>query len=508
MQSVKRIFFTTVALTLTSFLMRSIGVWFNVYLTRLVGTAGMGIFQLVMTVYAMSKTLSYGGMNLAATRLCIDDFDHARHSMRRVLLCAGVLGFFALFLLFSLSSFISRVWIMTEKASLSLKILSLSLPFVSLSAALNGYMTAARKMGRYSLIQLAEQIVKIAGTVFLMGKAGKVGTEVAIALVCTAITISEIASFSFALASFLHDVWKYRMKKDGKPGFLRRMSRLAIPDALGAYIRSALNTVEHLLIPRGIRSSGASTQRAFSDYGIVQGMALPVVLYPSSILGVISGLLVPEIAECKLKNNKIQQNYIINRVLHVSMIFSMITTAVMLLFAKELSLAVFKTEEAAHFIRLLSPLIPVMYLDMTTDGMLKGLDKQLDIMKINVIDSVLCVILVALLVPKIAVDGYIITIYVAEIINFLLSFYKLATSSGLRFGLIKNFVKPLVCSVGACYLIKTAGVLFPVASFGVALSITAGFFLYLVLLRLCRGITGDDVDWFRNIILPKKRVRR
>ena len=508
MQSVKRIFFTTVALTLTSFLMRSIGVWFNVYLTRLVGTVGMGIFQLVMTVYAMSKTLSYGGMNLAATRLCIDDFDHTRHSMRRVLICAGALGFFALFLLFALSSFISRGWIMTEKASLSLKILSLSLPFVSLSAALNGYMTAARKMGRYSLIQLAEQIVKIAVTILLIGKAGKIGMQIAIALVCSAITISEVASFSLALFCYLHDVWKNKMGKEGKRGFLRRMSRLAVPDALGAYIRSALNTVEHLLIPRGIRSSGASAQKAFSDYGIVQGMALPVVLYPSSILGVISGLLVPEIAECKLKNNKIQQNYIINRVLHVSMIFSMITTAVMLIFAKDLSFAIFKSGEAAHFIRLLSPLIPVMYLDMTTDGMLKGLDMQLDIMKINVIDSVLCVVLVALLVPKIAVDGYIITIYVAEIINFLLSFYKLATSSGLRFGLIKNFVKPLVCSVTACYLIKIAPVLFPLPSLGAVFSITGTLFLYLVLLRLCRGITGEDVTWFRNIILPKKRERR
>ena len=54
-------------------------------------------------------------------------------------------------------------------------------------------------------------------------------------------------------------------------------------------------------------------------------------------------------------------------------------------------------------------------------SLLKGLDLQLSIMKINVIDSVLCVILVWFLVPKVALDGYIITIYVAEIINFILS---------------------------------------------------------------------------------------
>ena len=137
MRNVRKLFFTTIALTVTSFLMKTVAVWFNVYLTGIVGSVGIGIFQLILTVYAMSKTLAYGGMNLAATRLCIDDFDHFRHSMKRLLLCAGLLGTAAMLLLFTLSDMISNHWIMTEKASLSLRVLSLSLPFVSLSAALN-----------------------------------------------------------------------------------------------------------------------------------------------------------------------------------------------------------------------------------------------------------------------------------------------------------------------------------------------------------------------------------
>ena len=56
MRSVKKLFLTTLALTLTSFLMRPIGVWFNVYLAGTVGSVGIGIFQLILSVYAMSKT--------------------------------------------------------------------------------------------------------------------------------------------------------------------------------------------------------------------------------------------------------------------------------------------------------------------------------------------------------------------------------------------------------------------------------------------------------------------
>ena len=505
MQSIKKLFFTTIALTLTSFLMKTVAVWFNVYLTGLVGTVGMGIFQLIMTVYAMSKTLAYGGMNLAATRLCIDDFEHTRHSMRRLLVCAGLLGLFALSLLFSLSDFLSVFWIQTKHAAVPLRILAFSLPFVSLSAAFNGYMTAARKMSRYSLIQLAEQLVKIGMTVFLIEKIRDPSIESAIARVCEAITVSEIASFSLALWCYLSDVHQEKMKKEGKRGFLKRMARLAVPDALGAYIRSGLNTLEHLLIPIGIRKSGASADKAFSDYGIVQGMALPVILYPSSILGVLSGLLVPEIAECKVKNNKLQQNYIINRVLNAAIVFSMITTAIMLVFSKELSLVVYKSEEAAYFIALIAPLIPIMYLDMTTDGMLKGLDKQLDIMKINILDSVLCVVLVFLLVPKIAVDGYIITIYVAEIINFLCSFYKLGKASRLRLGWMKNFIKPLTCSFLACLLARNVFARLSVSPLVLTLGILLSVLIYLLLLRLCDGINREEVQWFIRIVKRKRK---
>ena len=505
MQRIKKLFFTTIALTLTSFMMKTVAVWFNVYLTGLVGTVGMGIFQLVMTVYAMSKTLAYGGMNLAATRLCIDDFDHARHSMRRMFVCAGILGLSASALLCSLAGILSTVWIGSEFADVPLRILALSLPFVSLSAALNGYMTAARKMSRYSLIQLAEQLVKIGMTVFLIGKRLAPSTETAMAKVCEAITVSEICSFFLALFCYISDIYREKMKKTGKKGFIKRMARLAVPDAFGAYIRSALNTVEHLLIPIGIRKSGASTDRAFSDYGIVQGMALPVVLYPSSILGVLSGLLVPEIAECKVKNNLVQQNYIINRVLNAAIVFSMITATVMIVFPEELSLAIYKSTDAAYFIALIAPLIPIMYLDMTTDGMLKGLDKQLDIMKINVLDSVLCVVLVFLLVPKIAVDGYIVTIYAAEIINFLFSFYKLGKSAKLRLGWMKNFVKPLVCSFLACILAKNVLKYALNTSLGLVLGITLSVIVYLLLLRLCQGISSEETRWFFKILKGKPK---
>ncbi len=499
MKNVKKIFYTSIALTLTSFLMKTVAVWFNVYLTGLIGTAGMGLFQIILSLYALSKTLAYGGMNLAGTRLCIDDFEHRRFFMNRLLIIAGIIGTVACTLLISLADPISEYWVAESKSSSSLRILAFSLPFVSLSAALNGYMTASRRMSRYSVIQLIEQITKIALTVFFVGKSDLLSHRTAIDLICLAITVSEVVSFSIALLLYLFDMAKERASAKKATSFMRKFTRLALPDAFGAYIRSGLNTLEHLLIPKGIKQYGASQNKAFSDYGIVQGMALPVVLYPSSILGVVSGLLVPEIAECKQKNNKIQVDYIINRVLQIAMIFSLLIMAFMLTFSKELSLSVYKSTNAEEFIRLLAPLIPIMYLDMTTDGMLKGLDLQLDIMKINVIDSVLCVVLVWFLVPKMAVEGYLVTIYAAEIINFVLSFTKLCKSSGLSFKFGKNFIGPIFSSIFAMMWAKKVFNMVQKTTPGLIMSAGVGLILYVILLRITRSISKEDARWFARL---------
>lgn len=502
MRNVKKLLYTTLSLTATGLIMRTVGVWFNVYLTNLIGTKGIGIFQLILSVYAMAKTLAYAGMTLGATRLCIDDFVTARHSVRRVMVCALIMGCFAGVILYCSSPFLSDVWMKAPDATDSLRVLSYSLPFVSMSAGLNGYMTAARKLGRYSLIQLMEQLCRIITTILLISNLSMTGQREMMLFVSCGITISELFSFSLCLISYLYDIKKHTMKKTGKKGFLKRFCRIAVPDAIGAYVRSGLNTVEHLLIPWGIRRSGISTEESFSAYGIVQGMALPVLLYPAAILGVVSSLLVPEIAECKLKKNHKEIAYIINRVLKITSIFSTAIAVIVFLYAETISRAIFHTGESAPFLRILAPLIPVMYMDMTTDGMLKGLDQQLSLMRINVLDSLLCVALVYFLVPKAAVNGYIVTIYTAEIINFILSFFKLRRNTTLSIRPFRHVLLPVfiatICFKAPSLFIE--GIKKPVPEIIAVCGI--GFILYLLVLRLTGCVTKEDANWAKQLLTP------
>lgn len=56
-----------------------------------------------------------------------------------------------------------------------------------------------------------------------------------------------------------------------------------------------------------------------------------------------------------------------------------------------LSTAIYKKIEIAKYLRILSPLIIIMYLDIVIDGILKGLDAQVSVMAINVIDCIISI---------------------------------------------------------------------------------------------------------------------
>ena len=84
-----------------------------------------------------------------------------------------------------------------------------------------------------------------------------------------------------------------------------------------------------------------------------------------------------------------------------------------------------------RYLRILSPLIPVMYMDIVTDGCLKGLGQMLRSMRYNVSEALLGLVLVVTVLPRRGLNGYLLMIVVCELWNFTLSFARLVKVAGL-----------------------------------------------------------------------------
>lgn len=444
----KTFIYNSLLLTLSAVLMRAVGVGYNVYISNRVGAEVMGLYSLVTNVWGFALTFATSGINLAATRCVAEaggDQSEIKAAMRKCIVYSLSFGAGAAFLLLILARPISALWLNDMRAAKPLGIMAFSLPAISISSALSGYFSAVRRVWKSAAVQMAEQAIKIFGVAFLLTPLMPLGVEYACVAIALGGTIAEV--LSFALYALLYLIERKKEISNASetglhPYLNKKIFSIALPVAFSAYIRSGLTTVEHILIPLGLREFGLDSAAALESYGILSGMVLPVVLFPYALIHSFTGLLVPEVSGGIAAGEKKHIEYIASRVWRLTVIFGLCGVGVLAVCSKEFGEVLYSNSEAGRFIYILAPLMPLMYLDTVTDSLLKGMGEQVYTMNVNIADASLSVILVRLLVPRFGILGYVAVLYIAELINFAFSAARLLKRCRFEFKIVKWFVFP------------------------------------------------------------------
>jgi len=486
-------------LAVVNILLRYVSVSFNAFVSRKIGAEAMGLLTLVMSVYGLSVTVASSGVHLAAVQLTartLSQPEEERPAALRALVWGCVLysllfGLSAALLLFTASDGIGKYLLADVRTVPSLRALALSLPAISLSSALSGYFTGIRRVYKNVIVSVLEQFIKITLTASVLLLFAPAGVEFACLAVVGGAAAAEGFSFVTALLLFLGDRGilrgtSFRHTVHSHKKTFPEVFRTAFPMAVGSYARQGLLTAEHLAIPWGLRKSGAASSAALASYGVLHGMVYPLIFFPASVLSSFSSLLVPEFAECRERGDWKRIRRMTEKVLRTSLLFSVGVSAVFIGFAHEIGEGLYPGTDAAAHLAVIAPLIPVMYLDSATDSMLKGLGEQMHTMKINIIDSLSCLLLVVLLLPPLGLRGYFLVQYICELMNAALSISRLLSVTGLRPRILLWIGLPLgavlLSSSAVRFLSSFPGVPIIGGDGSTAARIAATAFLYLILI--------------------------
>ena len=531
MRNIKRFFINAILLTAAQLFMRAVSVAFNVYVSNRIGAEAMGLFSLITGVYGFALTLATSGIHLAVTRLVTGYSSHGNNKcvlkvIKNAVIYCTFFGCLAGTLLWTLSSPIGIHLLEDERTILSLKIFALALPPISISSALNGYFTAVRRVYKNAAVGIIEQWSKIFIISYLLNLLMPEGIEYACISLVLGGTVSELLSCLLMWILWFADKRKnfgtLKLIRNSRSNekclsanaagrersIMRKLISISLPVAFSSYARSALLTVEHALIPRSLRKSGATHSTSLSIYGTIHSMVLPVILFPSAFISSFSGLLIPELSECLENNNRTQIRYIAGRVFQFTLMFSIGVAGIMMCFSGDISELMYPGKETGKYISLFAPLIPIMYLDSTTDAMLKGLGYQVYSMNVNIFDSALSVLLVCILIPVMGINGYTITIFVCEIINAALSITKLLDGTGLKVRLFRWIFIPIFSIAGAAGIVRLVfeyvfiGGLHKITE--IILRILMCICVYFIFLRIFLVISDEDIKWFKRIFAREK----
>lgn len=368
-----------------------------------------------------------------------------------------------------------------------LPVMGLSLPFASFHACANGYCYGAQRSRVPAFSQVAEQVVRMSLVFLIAGKWAAEGTEITVRLAVYGHLIGEIGAASFNLLCLgLFPPQGRNMERAGESSCLMPLMTLALPLMGNRLILNLLAGAEAVWIPNRLQMSGLSDAESFSVYGILTGMALPFILFPSAITNSIAVLLLPSVAKDQAEGRTESISGSVSMALRYSLYMGILCIGIFVLFGCPLGISVFKEEQAGHCMQILAWLCPFLYLAATMGSILNGLGCTRTTFLQSVAAMLLRLVFVVAGIPLFGIYGYLCGMLISEIFLALAHLWSLKRRIPFTWNARDMIAKP------AFFLFLATGIHYFIAGFLPTPSGTMPLFLktsgQILLLSSCYGV--------------------
>ena len=183
----------------------------------------------------------------------------------------------------------------------------------------------------------------------------------------------------------------------------------------------------------------------------------------------------------------------------------------MMFYSSPLGLSIYNSGDTAEYIKIMAPLIPVMYIDSAVDAILKGSGHQVYSMNVNIADTLTACVLAITLIPRMGIWGYVISIYATEILNTALSLVKMISVTGMRPRIFHQVIMPIVCIIGATNASWLILKLFDVSMSGgisLGLHICLTLAVYVALLFITKTVGYEEGEFLTAALLSEKKYSK
>ena len=405
----------TVILTISNFLSRLIGFYNRIFLAGMIGAHQIGIYQLIFPVYLLGFAVCFQGFQIALSKITAEKkaagiVDAAKTTLRLTILLTMVLCFIFSFFCFVYADKICTVFLHEPACVPCLRLAVLVLPFVGVKNCIHGYCLGVGNSYVPALSLCLEQISRVSSifllSIFLIEK-----MPVAAFLAVCGMAVGEIVSFFFTVIYYLLHKKSDHVKAESgstvsKRSLCYELLSLGIPLTLNSLSVTLLQSVQSILIPMMLYRFYGNRYRSIEIYGILSGMVLPFIMFPSTITNALSLMLLPKISAAKAENNSAY----LRRCAILPIIFCLIlgvgAWGGFFVLAPWIGNFFFHNKLCGEYFRLLSFLCPFLYCSSILSTILNGLGKTKDTLLHNSVSLVIQICFILFVIPLYGVKGY------------------------------------------------------------------------------------------------------
>ena len=303
--SKKHFFAGTFLLSTVGVISRIMGFFYRIFLSQTIGSRGIGLYQLVVPLQHMVLAVTTSGIQTALSRTVASQTALKQKKEAVDSFCVGTLfalglSLAAMWIFYTFAGWFAGEILKEPETEALIRIISFCFPLASLHSCISSYYFGRKSAGYPASTQLIEQTVRVLSSYILVKiflSRGIAVTARIAALGALAAEFAAVLSSLLFLSLHLH-AENYSFLHIKAP--LHKLSAItatAFPLTLNRLLLSILAAIEVVLIPQRLRMYGFSRSNALSLYGIFTGMALPCILFPSTVTNSAAVMLTPSVAE-------------------------------------------------------------------------------------------------------------------------------------------------------------------------------------------------------------------
>lgn len=447
----------TLILTIAGLVTRILGFFYKIFLSNALGTEKLGVYQLVFPIYSLMFTLYACGIQTAISKLVAENKKNGKKILYLGYACSAAIAITCSCFLLFFHDFISIYFIHEKTCAESLKILALVFPFCSLTSCINGYYYGLKRTAVPATSQLIEQVFRIISVYGISLLLGKGNLTVTCELAVFGIVVGEFASALynvFSLFVLKKSIYKQSHTSEAtdikttysskSKSIFSSLIVLSIPLTANHFFISILHSVEAILIPNMLQRYGLSNQMALSLYGILTGMSMALIMFPSTITNSLSVLLLPSVSEAKAQKDDYYITNAASLSIKYSLLIGIFSTGIFLLFGEALGQLLFHNQTAGSFLTILSWLCPFIYLATTLSSIMNGLGKTHITFINSIVGLGLRIFFLLFFIPIDGIRGYLISLLVSQLATSFLDYWAIKKYVTFSFQPIQWLVIPMI----------------------------------------------------------------
>lgn len=378
---------SSIILIIGGFCTKALGMLTKVILTRKIGTQGIGLYSLISPTFLLLISISGMGLTTALNVLISSKKYNTKNIMLYSLLTSLFIDFIIIIFLFIFSK---RIAIdLLHNANLYYPILSMGfvLPFITISNIFRSYYFSKERMLPHVISNILEDLIKLLLIILFMNAFLNQQDKMLTFIITTNI-FSELSSIIIFLCCFPEF---HISKADLKPNIknIKAILNIAIPTTISRLIGSITYFLEPIILTLILTKIGYDNNFIVSEYGIINGYVLPIILLPSFFTSAISQALIPSISHSYTHRDYNNLKRKIKQALIISLLLGLFFTVLFVLGGDFLLKFLYNTNEGSSYIKLLAPIFILHYIEQPLLSCLQAMNKAKINMKISMINMII-----------------------------------------------------------------------------------------------------------------------